>query len=276
MKQRVQDVVRMGDKLFSARSPIMSLWQVQAENFHVMRADFTRQRYFSEEFGSYLMTGFPARCHRDLTNAFSAMLRPRDQQWFHARTDNELVNEDRDAKAWLEWASKTQKRAMYDRRAGFVRATKEGDGDFAGFGNAVITREICDYEHLLYRCWHLRDVAWDDSVTGQVNQVHFNWRPEARQLQEYARSKNWQISTKVAELKNEQAFTQISCRRVVLPADEYDLDKTKQRDLPWVSIYVDVENQTVLEEVPLRTFPVTIPRWERAGTLFGTQYGFSP
>jgi hypothetical protein len=105
--------------------------------------------------GSYLMSGRPARCHRDLTNSFSSMLR-RDQ-WFHAKTDSEQVNEDRDAKIWLDWASKQMRMAMYDKRAAFVRATKIADGDFCAFGNAVITRDVMDYDHMLYRTWHLRD-----------------------------------------------------------------------------------------------------------------------
>jgi hypothetical protein len=154
VRQRVKDIVRVGDKSLRNRYPIMSrLWQTQAENFHVMRADFTRQRYMSEEFGSYLMTGRPARCHRDLSDAFSAMLR-RDQ-WFHAATDNELVNEDRDAKIWLEAASKHMRRLMYDRRANFVRVDQDVDKDFCAFGNGVITRDVVDYSHLLYRPWHL-------------------------------------------------------------------------------------------------------------------------
>lgn len=276
MKQRVQDLVRVGDSLFSKRFPIMSLWQTQAENFHVMRADFTRARYFSEEFGSYLMTGRPARCCRDLKNAFSSMLRPRGQQWFHAKTDSELVNEDRDSKIWLDWASKTQKLAMYDSRANFVRATKDGDGDFAAFGNAVITREVCDYSHMLYRCWHLRDVAWDEDVSGHINTVHFNWKPQARQVKEKFGKGKLGISPKLAELKNEQAFREITCRRILVPADEYDLPAQQTRGKKYVSIYVDVENQFVMEEVALRTLPVTIPRWEFGGSLFGTQYGYSP
>lgn len=273
MKQRVQDLCRIGDRLFSDRSAILSLWQAAAENFHVMRADFTRARYVSEEFGSYLMTGRPARCHRDLKNAFSAMLRPRDRQWFHAQTDNEQVNEDRGAKMWLDWASKQQRRAMYDRRAGFVRATKEGDGDFAAFGNAVITREICDYDHLLYTCWHLRDVAWDESVRHSINTVHFDWRPQGRQLIEKFGKGRLGVSAQVSGLKDEDLFKEIKCRRILLPANEYDLDA---RGMPFVSIYVDVENQHVLEEVPLRSWPVTIPRWESAGTIYGRQYGYSP
>lgn len=274
MKQRVQDLIKIGDSLFSKRYPIMSLWQTQAENFHVMRADFTRARYFSEEFGSFLMTGRPARCHRDLRNAFSAMLR-RDQ-WFHAQTDNELVNEDRDAKIWLDWASKVMRRAMYDDRAGFVRATNIADGDFTAFGNAVITREVCDYSHLLYRTWHLRDVAWDEDITGQINTVHFDWRPQARQLLEYGGKGKFKLSQKITDLKPEDRFKEIKCRRILLPADDYDLDKPTQRKLPFVSIYVDVENQQVMEEMPLRTLPVTIPRWEFGGSLFGNQYGYSP
>jgi hypothetical protein len=274
MKQRVQDLVRVGDKLFADRFPIMSLWQVQAENFHVMRADFTRRRYFSEEFGSYLMTGRPARCHRDLKNAFSSMLR-RDQ-WFHAKTDSETVNNDRQAKIWLDWASKTQRLGMYDHRAGFVRATKTADGDFCAFGNAVITREVCDYEHYLFRCWHLRDVAWDDGITGAINTVHFDWKPQARHLQERAAKGAYTISPKVAELRNEEAFREIKCRRILLPADEYDMDPKKRRGLPFVSIHVDVENQIVLEETPLRSLGVTIPRWEFGGSMFGNQYGYSP
>jgi hypothetical protein len=278
MRQRVKDIVRVGDKSFSDRYPIMSLWQTQAENFHVMRADFTRQRYMSEEFGSYLMTGRPARCHRDLSDAFSAMLR-RDQ-WFHAATDNELVNEDRDAKIWLGRASKQMRRLMYDRRANFVRAAKTVDKDFCAFGNGVMTRDVVDYSHLLYRDHHLRDVAWEESVTGQINMVNFNWNPQARQLvEQFKNSKTGEISPKVMELvdkKDEQAFKTITCRRIILAADQYDLPIEKTRGHPWVSVYVDVENETILEEIALRTWPCTIPRWEFGATLYGRQYGYSP
>jgi hypothetical protein len=278
VRQRVKDIVSVGDALFSKRYPVMSLWQTQAENFHVMRADFTRRRYFSEEFGSYLMTGRPARCHRDLKNSFSTMLR-RDQ-WFHAKTVSESINEDRNAKVWLDEASKVQRRAMYDRRAAFVRATSVADGDFCAFGNAVITREVCDYSHLLYRCWHLRDVAWDENVKGIIDNVHFDWRPQARQLvSKFQNSKTGSIAPEVVELANKpsgERFKEIKCRRFIMPADEYDLPLQQTRGRPWVSVYVDVENETVLEEVALRTWPCTIPRFEFGGSMWGDQYGYSP
>ena len=280
MRERVKDIIRLGDRLFSTRFPILSLWQAVSENVHVMRADFTRRRYLSEEFGSYLMSGRPARCHRDLSNAFSAMLRPKDAQWFHAKTDSETVNEDRDAKAWLEWASKTMRRAMYDRNANFVRATKEADGDFCAFGNAVITRDIVDFKHLMYRCWHLRDMAWDENVRQQINTVHFDWRPQARQLVErFRNTKTGAIAANVTELAShhdEQGFKEVQCRRMIVPADEYDLSPQQTRGRPWVSVYVDCENEMILEEMALRTFPVTIPRWATGALMYQNQYGYSP
>jgi hypothetical protein len=278
MRQRVRDIVKVGDKLFSDRFPILTLWQTQAENFHVMRADFTRTRYMSEEFGSYLMSGRPARCHRDLSDAFSAMLR-RDQ-WFHAATDNELVNEDREAKIWLDTASKQMRRHMYDRRANFVRSTKVADKDFCAFGNAVITRDVVDFQHLLYQPWHLRDVCWAENYSGFINLVNFNWNPEARQaVERFKNTKTGEISSKLLELangKDGQAFTKVKCRRIILEADQYDLDPKKVRGMKWVSVYVDTENETILEEIALPTFPATIPRWEFGGSMYGNQYGYSP
>jgi Bacteriophage head to tail connecting protein len=278
MRQRVQDVVRIGNKLFSNRYPAMSLWQTQAENFHVMRADFTRRRYFSEEFGSYLLSGAPARCHRDLADSFSTMLR-RDQ-WFHAKTDSDKVNEDRDAKIWLDWVSKEMRLAMYDRRAKFVRAAKTVDKDFCAFGNGVMTREVVDFDHFLFRDWHLRDVAWGEDDKRDINTVHFNWNVEARNLvAKFGNSKTGTIAPEVVTLANrndEAAFKEIQCRRMIIAADSYDLPAKVTRGMKWVSVYVDIDNNTILEETPLRNRPWTIPRWEFGSSMYGDQYGYSP
>ena len=77
MKTRVQELLRIGDQLYSKRFPLLTLWQTYAENFYPVRADFTRVRYISEEFASYLMTGRPILAHRELSNALSSILRPR-------------------------------------------------------------------------------------------------------------------------------------------------------------------------------------------------------
>ena len=107
MKTRVQDLLQIGDQLYSRRFPLLTLWQSFAENFYPLRADMTRQRYISEEFASYLMTGRPVLAHRELANALSSILRPRGMDWFQARTASDAVNNDRACKAWLDRAGAT-------------------------------------------------------------------------------------------------------------------------------------------------------------------------
>ncbi len=80
--------------------------------------------------------------------------------------------EDNDAKRWLERATAIQRRAVYDRRANFVRATKEGDHSFVTFGQTPITVELTpDRDSLLYRNWHLRDVVWSENAQGKIDHV---------------------------------------------------------------------------------------------------------
>src|SRR5258708_12797344 len=86
MKTRVQELLQIGDQLYSKRFPLLTLWQSFAENFYPLRADMTRSRYISEEFASYLMTGRPVLAHRELSNALSSILRPRGMDWFQPRT----------------------------------------------------------------------------------------------------------------------------------------------------------------------------------------------
>lgn len=272
MKTGVRDLVAQGNKLFDRRKPILSLWQTIAENFYPMRADFTTTRSIGDEFASHLMTGRPVMAHRDLSNSLSSMLRPRGQPWFHARTGDERINDDTAARQWLDGKSDVMRRVMYDQRSGFVRATKQGDADFAAFGQCVISVDPNEYlDGLLYRGWHLRDCAWCEGADLKINVFHRDWQIEAR---EYVKLFPRTASPTVVELAKKEPYREVKCRHIILPSDQYDLPtKGGQRRLPFVSIYVDIEHDTLLEEVPARTLNYVIPRWV---TVAGSQYAYSP
>lgn len=273
MQTRVRDLVEQGEKLFSKRTALMTLWQDIAENFYPERADFTHKRELGDEFASHLMSGRPVMARRDLANTLSSMLRPRTKRWFHARTAYEDVNRDLQARAWLDNASDALHRIMYDPRAHFVRATKEGDNDFAAFGQCVIQVEPNrDLDGLLFRCWHLRDVAFCENTELVIDVVHRNWNIEAREL---VRLFPQTVSSQVKAKVEKEPYCEVKCRHIVVPADQYDyVDKERpRRKAPFVSIYVDVENEVVLEETPALSMPYVIPRWV---TVSGQQYAYSP
>lgn len=276
MKQRAQDLIREANKRFTEHDRVLPLWQTLAENFYPMRADFTRVRSPSEEFASFLMSGRPALAFRELHNAFSGTLRPRDQQWFHPRTHDERVNKKPEARGYLDWMGNVQRRIMYDPRAQIVRATKEADGDFCLAGNAVITIDPNRFmDGLQYRCWHLRDAAWAEGPDRAVNRGYFKWQPEIRELKAYFGGNQgiYALPPAIANSKKEEQDRKIECRRIIIPSDDYDHPEARRRKMGWVSVYVDCENEHILEEVPIRTMRAIFPRWT---TVSNSPIAYSP
>lgn len=276
MKSRVRDLVQQGDRLFSKRANLHSLWQELGLNFNPMRADFTAQYFLGEEFAAHLMTSRPLLAQRDLGNALSGMLRPRGTAWFRARTEDENVNQDAAAKQWLDAKSDVMRRVMYHNHSQFVRATKQGDSDFVLFGQCVITPEPNKYrDGILYRNWHLRDVAWCENPELIIDLVHRQWAIEARG---YMGLFPKTAADAVRRTLDKDPYREIKCRHIVIPADDYDLasytgKKVNRQRFPFVSIYVDIENEVILEEVPRRRLGYVIPRWL---TVSGSQYAHSP
>jgi hypothetical protein len=266
----VTELITAGDRLFGKRGSLMEFFQTIAEQFNPAGADFTTPRQLGEDYAADLMTSYPLLVARELTDTFSTMLRPSDKEWASMYVEN---LQDYDGKAWLEWATKLQRRAMYDRAAQFIVATKEGDRDFGLFGQAVITVELMpDRSSLLYRNWHLRDVAWADGISGAVECVHRKWNtPTAWELARLFGAHRLHESVRRQLEPGKDPYCEVRCRHIVMPADMYH-GEHKFRT-PLVSIYLDVDNEHIIEVTGQRVNPYVIPRWQR---LKGTQYACSP
>ena len=261
----------LGQQLFSKRSTLLSLWQEMAENFYPERADFTYRRSLGTDFAENLTTSYPILIRRDLGNYFSFMLRPTDKPWFqmavkHEGVEAEMV-EDQQSLAWLQWATKVQRKAMYDRSSMFIRAAREGDHDFATFGQCVISIELNRARSgLLYRNWHLRDVAWSENADGKIGSIYRKWKPTARELITlFGKNVHPQVKTMMEKSPNEE----IECIHMVVEADMVD----GQFNTPYVSIYYDITHDYTIEKVGVYSMIYVIPRWQ---TVSGSQYAFSP
>lgn len=262
-----KSIREQGDRLFSAKRTWDSRNQDIADNFYVERADFTVVRDIGDSYADHLTTGYPAMVRRDLGNSLGSMLRPKGQPWFHARAARE-ENEDHEAKKWLEWATTVQRRAMYDRVANFTRATKEADHDFAAFGGAVISTEVNRRDQaLLYRCWHLRDMAWAEDSYGQLGEHHRNWKPTVAELCAFFGDK---VHPKVLERKSKEPHSKVNVRHFTGRAEDFPGITNRH---PWVSLYIDCDNEHVLEQRGSWTPIYTIPRW---ATVSGSAYPYSP
>jgi hypothetical protein len=266
MDSDAKDIIRQAGAMFDGRFPLLSLWQTISENFYVIRADFTRQRNLGEEFAANLLSSYPLLAHRELMGIMSSMLR-RDK-WFSLSTGGHQEPSNQ-ARRWMERTTDIQRKAMYARSAGFNKAAKEGDGDFVAFGQAVLSVEMNKYrDGLLYRCWHLRDVAWHEDEQGQISNIARKWKPQAVDLVKMFPDK---VSQKTREIASKTPFEKIECYHVVSPASDHS--DGQYGDMPWVSTFIEIADQNILEQKGLYNKMYVIPRWQ---TISGSQYAYSP
>jgi hypothetical protein len=268
MDTRAQDLIKRGDRLFSERKPLVSLWQEMAEQFYPERADFTVLRSMGQDFAANLSTSYPLLARRELGNIFSSMLRPPGTQWMKISVFRE-DRVDNEGQRWLDRVTEIQYRAMMDRRSCFARATAEADHDYASFGQAAISVELnSTLDRLLYRCWHLRDMVWSEGPDGNIVEIHRKWKPSAREVVERWPSR---ASRKLKELAQKPGDEKVECRHVVVPVTRYE--GSKKFRTPYVSVYIDVTHGEVLAEEASADTIYAIPRWQ---TVPGSQYAHSP
>lgn len=268
MSNYIEEYIGIGEQLFSKRLTLISLWQEIADNFYPERANFSIGRSLGSDFADNLMSSYPVICRRDLGDSFGPMLRTNSKDWFSMS----ILDKDRlsnSGKRWLEEKCKLQRRMMYDGRTGFTKATKQGDHDFAAFGQTVISVELNrNQDGLLYRCWHLKDVAWMENENGVIDTIFRRWKPTVRDI-----CKMWPktVPATIKSKLDKTPFEEIEVWHVVCPSDNCKTEKTYPT--PYVSMYFLVSEKAELEITGSWTLKYVIPRWQ---TVSGSQYAYSP
>ena len=275
-KTRAKELIDLSNRLFDAKGPLDSLNQEIAEQFCPDLAEFTTTLTLGDDYGAHLDDSLPVQLHRELSDSFSAMMRPRGKRWYRATTLNDQADADVDNSRFLEYVGDTIWRKLYDSRSKFIRATKEGDRFYAAFGQCVISvEEAPNRDHLYLRSHHLAKCAWLENEIGEIDHLPRKDMMTARKMKRAFGEKNLDESVKKACEKEPNKEFPILV--YVMPSDEYDYTggdaKRNGKRLPFNICYIDVNNCKVLREGALPDFPYVVPRWR---TMSGSQYAFSP
>lgn len=268
------ELIKRGDARFSKRQQLDSFRQEVALNFCPWLASWTTELDLGQDFAAHLIDGTPLLLARDFKAQVGSMLRPSGKQWFWHRTAHDEVNNDRDARDYLDWRSRQMMRVMFDHVTGASRALDITDQFFAWFGDAVLSVDYGkDQTSLRLAGWHTKDVVWAVGESNVVDVITRRERVSARVMrQRYGEAKLHENVKKACEKDPDKTF---EVRHEVMPADEYDAyakGDMKRKD-GFVSVWLDVEHKQVLRESWQKTFRYVVPRWV---TMPHTQYAISP
>lgn len=272
MDSRAKRLVEIGNGLFAKQALWDTLRQEICELFYPMRADYTTTLTPGEDFQYNVMDSFSIQARETLGNMPHAMLRQGD--WFNVSTGDEEQDEVPENMAWFDKTKEEMRDFMYAPRANFVSATIEADHDWVSVGNPVLSvEENTARDGLLYRAWHPKDNAWMMDADGQIDHNQRQMMMTARNI--CRKWKNPHHSIKSTCEKEPNKLFKI--RHILMPLDDiYGDDKAKRRKyskMPFISMYVDCENEEILGESGMPVFNYVIPRWR---TLSNILIGFSP
>jgi len=260
--------VKIADDLFNKQSTQMNLWQTLADNFYPERSDFRFRNGMGSELADATVDSYPLLARRDLGNSYHAMLR--DGKWFELEL-GQGKTADRDGKMWMDMASERQLKAISTRESNFERSVKEGDHDFATFGNAVISVEPNRaYNGVVFRSWHIRDCAWDEDETGNVETVARKWQPTYHTLMRTFGEKA--LNTDMLEHHKKTPFATASLYHIVVPAELTHNEKYAGK-AKYVSYFIDKKSKHVIEEKGINYKYYVVPRFQ---TISGSAYAYSP
>lgn len=263
---KIKHLKMLSESRFSDQLRILNLWQTLGENFYPERADFTVTHTLGEELGDGLADSNPILIRRELGNSFAAMLR--NEEWFEMGLEEDP---DHLGKMWLEFGSKRLLKLMRNRSSNFIRATKEGDHDYATFGQCVISVEANKHRNgLLYRNWHMRDCCWWDNDEGQVGGLIRRWNAKLHEAKEYFGLEA--LHPQVAKRCSTKPFDEIEIHHFDIPTEMYG-DSEFSGKFEWVSCFLDVKNKHMIQVIPKPFKSYIVPRFQ---TIAGSPYAYSP
>lgn len=273
MDQNVTTLVEIGSRLFTKRRLLDALRQEIAERFYPMRANFTREYVLGNDFSLNVMDSYPVQAREQLSNLPNAVLRK--DSWFSVKTGIEEIDEGSTNSAWFDVATKDLRKIVYDRRSNFTSSMNEADHDWVTFGDRIMSvEESQSRTHFVYRYWHPKDCAWIENADGSVDNMHRRMMVSARNMLLRWKDK---VHSDIRTCAGREPDKEFEVRHIVVPTDEiYGSDRkmmAKFRRFPFLSIYVDVTHQTVLQEGGLPCFNYIVSRWRKVSPY---QYGFSP
>lgn len=273
---RVESLMKMAEAAFTRFEPWRQLSQDIAANFYPMRADFTQSLQL-QDFASDLMDGSPLSMRENLGNAIDAMLR--QGQWFHVGTGDRERDDRPGNKVGLNRATDVLSAIIKNRKSNWRNATKEADMDWCSFGGCVMSvEEAPSRDHVMFRAWHPKDCAWNLDENGRLYCFYRKMQMSARNILKKVESGVWKgaVSQNIREAVKLDPGKEFPLMHVLMRADDlYAASYKDQKRIrhEYISIYMDCENRTYLNELGSPVFNYVAPRMRTMGNL---PFGFSP
>ena len=267
--QKAVTLLKRLNTLETQRQVWESHWQEIADYVIPRKADITKNRTAGDKRTELIFDNTAIHAAEVLSASLHGMLTSASTPWFSLRFRNDALNQNDEAKEWLEGATDVMYQSFS--RSNFQEQIHELYHDLVCFGTGVMAVEADQEYGLRFGTRHVSECFLSEDVQGRVDTVFRKFKMTAR-----AAVNRWgeeALGQKIAKTYKEDPYREITLVHVVAPRDDRDVTKYDNINLPWMSCYIEPEEKLVVSESGYNENVYLVPRWLKSS--FELSYGRS-
>ena len=204
-----------------------------------------------------------------LASSLHGMLTSSANRWFSLRFKETLMNENDEAKEWLE--NVTDKMYIAFQRSNFQQEIFETYHDLCAFGTAGMFIEEDETSIVRFSARHIKEIYISENARGLVDCIYRRFKLTAKAAVEKFGIEN--VSREIQNIVKHSPFDEIEFCHVVKPRDIYNPKKEDKMNMPFISVYMEMDSGKIISIGGFREFPYVVPRFLKASNEI---YGRSP
>ena len=256
------------DRLQGQRENWETHWQEVADYMQPRRADVTKRRARGDKRMEQVFDSSPIQAVELLAASLHGMLTNPSTPWFTLRFKDEEIENDDEAKLWLEASTD----AMYTafNRSNFQQEIFELYHDLITFGTAAMFIEEDDDDIIKFSTRHINEVFIAENDKGRIDTIYRKFKISARAaIQKFGEAVSADVQTKAKK----DPYEEIEILHAVYPRTDFNPKKKDKANMPFESVYMEYKNGNELSVGGFREFPFVVPRYLKASNEI---YGRSP
>lgn len=269
-----EGIIKRYDSLKSSRINWDQLWEELATYLMPAKVDFISTTTRGTKRAAEVYDSTAIHALQILSASLHGSLTSPSTKWFGLRFRQEELNENKDAKDWLEKCS----RMIFSEfgKSNFSQEVSESYQDMVGFGTAVLQFDVKNkegrFDGFNFRACHLSGIVISESEEGMIDTVYRKIKLTARQAYQKFGDKCGEKAMKALEVQPDKEFEYI---HAVFPRElQGEAPMVAPPHLrPWACYYVSVIDKKICMETGYYELPFMVPRWSKTT---GDVYGFGP
>jgi hypothetical protein len=264
--------VKKFEKIKSSRSNIESRWDDVIRYVALSRRKSEDFKYSRDEEGysntDDVLSSLAPNSARDLATLIDGLLTPSSQQWFSIGVAEEEIMADREARAWFQAVDRILFQDIYNPQAMFKKNMAEMYFDAVTFGlyNMYVEKGT-ENVPFRFRCRDIMGLYVEENNFGVIDQVYYEFMETAENA--LARS-DWNIQNpKIIKCADKNPTKKFKFLHIIKPRKKYNPSKVDNLNMPFESVWIDMDVKEVIGRGGYREMPNLVGRWKtRTGELY--------